>query len=522
MVSILVIMASTVLAYVLIAIYKKTIQYGFNSDAADYAQIAREIIRTKKIRTNILTPLRLGFSKKVAANNYDLCRQPLFSIILALFFKLFGAKEKVQIDVSKLFYLITIPIIYLTVNHFTGVFVAVCVLLLFIFNNDVIDLCLSGYSETLLLFLYSLLVYLLSLNAINPLIIGILAGLCFLVRYNMIALSFLLVLYYLSSHGYSNHNTLDAISFVCGFIVIASPWLIRNYIVTGSLLFSEEKYILVCNTSIYPGEVIYKQFEHKSLFDCILKVRSELVDKWRKGLIEYLGLLGRNNVLNIFFFLCIGPLLIDLKIRNIAVLVYVLYAFHVIVMPLFHSYVRYVMPFFPLVYMMTVMAICSSIVKYLGIHMVKMVLGVFVIYNIVLFMTRWYRRINRFNIIDHLDNIYVSDYLKINNDKSTYVASDIPWAIAWHADRKCIMLPENPSDIEKLYNSKHIISCIYLSAFLNWQPETEGLRKWKEICLTQPTDLFFGKLHYKLSNVFEKGDYIDNRANPMCYKLTME
>ena len=60
------------------------------------------------------------------------------------------------------------------------------------------------------------------------------------------------------------------------------------------------------------------------------------------------------------------------------------------------------------------------------------------------------------------------------------VATDLPWAVAWYADRRALWLPQQPGDERALAARGVRPVCLYLSPYLPGSPPQERLGRWQQ------------------------------------------
>lgn len=125
----------------------------FDGDAMEYAEIGRNILRGKGFYTNSLYTIRLPFSHK--APFPSLRRPPFLPLLLAGSFSLFGVSDLSVVFVTGLFFILTIPVIYvLSLKMFDRKDVAILTSLFYTFNNCAIFYSANGLAEPIC---YSLL-----------------------------------------------------------------------------------------------------------------------------------------------------------------------------------------------------------------------------------------------------------------------------------------------------------------------------------------------------------------------------
>ena len=83
-----------------------------NPDAMDFAQCARNLLQGHGFTTQILHPLALHAGSN-ALHQPNMTQGILYPFVLALGFGVFGVKDAVVTAVSGLFYVLTVPLVYM-------------------------------------------------------------------------------------------------------------------------------------------------------------------------------------------------------------------------------------------------------------------------------------------------------------------------------------------------------------------------------------------------------------------------
>jgi 4-amino-4-deoxy-L-arabinose transferase-like glycosyltransferase len=242
-----------------------------NPDALDYAHLGRNISSGRGFVTYILRPLALTHGDN-PLRQPDVTHGPLYPFILALAFGAFGAKEIVAAAVSGLFYLLTIPVLYLLGARAFSRSVGVIAALVYMVNALMLEYAASGLHITLYVFLTSALVlalYNIAARAQDreagqvgrlPKALLILAGVLAGALYLTDPFFFWAVPVGLGSVVWLNRSQrLPAAGwFLLPLALLVVPWLARNWTLTGNPVYGLRGLEVWMQTPSYPGFDAYR------------------------------------------------------------------------------------------------------------------------------------------------------------------------------------------------------------------------------------------------------------------------
>src|SRR5689334_17775228 len=123
-----------------------------NPDAMDFAQLGRNLSSGQGFVTHMLRPLALEHGPNIL-HQPEVTHGPLYPFILALAFGIFGSKDAVVAGVSGIFYLLTIPVLYILSVRLFNRAVGILTALIFIGNALMLEYASSGLHITLYIFL---------------------------------------------------------------------------------------------------------------------------------------------------------------------------------------------------------------------------------------------------------------------------------------------------------------------------------------------------------------------------------
>lgn len=254
----------------LLALYARTHFGGLvNSDAIDFAQIGRNLSDGRGVSTYVLRPLALTHGGD-AMHQPDVTHGPLFPFILALAYGALGARDAVSADVSALFYVLAIPVIYRLGARLFGRTVALASALAFAYNPLSLEYALSGLNITLYVFLTTALLSVMSVIAAQNwsegakrsvrgayIMAGVLTGLLYLTDPVFIWIAPVVLA---AAWSYADGARARAVApLLIAFAIVALPWMWRNGAVTGNPVFGLRGYELWMDTpNHYPGFSAYR------------------------------------------------------------------------------------------------------------------------------------------------------------------------------------------------------------------------------------------------------------------------
>ncbi|MFH0948006.1 MAG: glycosyltransferase family 39 protein [Elusimicrobiota bacterium] len=225
------------------SIFDMNILFPRADDAADYAQIAQQITNGKGFTSRTMNLPGIAYLHE---KNYlyekdwpSILRFPLPSLIMAgLFFILKDWGLAISMY-SCIFYLLSIPAVFLLSKKLFNIKTAIISSIIFTFNVQVFGASCVGMTEPCSTFLLLILIFMLIKSTSNNLfyyLSGITLGLFYLNRYTaLIFLIPIIIFIYLSNHKSKYSNILK---FFFSFFAVIFPWLLRNYLLCNDPFFS--------------------------------------------------------------------------------------------------------------------------------------------------------------------------------------------------------------------------------------------------------------------------------------------
>jgi 4-amino-4-deoxy-L-arabinose transferase-like glycosyltransferase len=240
--------------------------------AMEIAQLSRNIAGGKGYTTNVIRPLALKFHKDIATMP-DMTTPPLYPVVQAVFMAR-DASDKKAVSTSALFYLLTIPVLYLLARGMFNQNAAILAVVAYTLSVGMVASALSGLPLTMATFLLTWFLYAcyrfaqtaMPANEDEPVDTrsltkwGVLAGLllsaCYLTDYALLWVC-IPALFFVWRNGGKAHRA-AFLGFLVAFLVPTLAWMIRNYNVTGHAVYGLRALELGVGTKDYPGTSLYR------------------------------------------------------------------------------------------------------------------------------------------------------------------------------------------------------------------------------------------------------------------------
>jgi 4-amino-4-deoxy-L-arabinose transferase-like glycosyltransferase len=449
------------------------------SGAMDLAQLGRHLAAGHGYVTSFLRPIEVALYPQVPAP--EIYTAPLYPLLLALSFGALPLTDAVVAGVSALFFLATLVLVYLLgakmFDRASGILGAV----LFAVSTQAAAYAVSGLHLTLWAFLLLLTIYLLYTDresAKRTLVAGAVFGLCWLTEYMTWALIVpVLVAAYLL-HGDRRLRHLGW--FAAGLVVVMIPWWVRNAIVTGDPFFTLERYLVAVLPATHPGYTLFRSTDVSAL-NLPALIAAEPRQIIRK---EIVGLVSAYRAIPMlvglwvigFFVAAAMRRLPDARENAMRGTVFLLVAFLAVIgaahNPSAELFFVLVPPLLVLCGGYFVMLMREWIAPLRG-----RIIAVAVFVAIAAYPTvvSWITPQPRAGVTD----INLA-YLKQALPSQAVVVTDVPWAVAWYADRPAVWLPLTSDDFDAV--SRRIgVDAVYFSTLLQTYPGTERALMWQQM-----------------------------------------
>jgi 4-amino-4-deoxy-L-arabinose transferase-like glycosyltransferase len=336
-----------VLAIVLGMVYTATeFNWMVKREALDMAQLARNIARGEGFTTHVLRPLSLWHMKTYSpernahfAKHPDLYNPPLYPLVLAGLFKLlpesalvlkendriFGVERWVIIQFNQACLLLTVLLVFVWAQKLFDRRVAITSAVLLLLSDTMWGFGISGLPTNLLMLLWLGSLYCLFLvdRRLNPeippaeelpteiprtrklglaniallVLSAVLMGLAFLTRYLS---GFFLVpmIFYLLRIVWRRRAPIWVVMYVAVFLAVIAPWLARNYMVSRSVL-GIAKYDIIQGTGRFPGDALARSYRPEINYS-VRAVLSKTATSLRNHIVNSIKQIGTDYL--VFFF----------------------------------------------------------------------------------------------------------------------------------------------------------------------------------------------------------------------------
>jgi Dolichyl-phosphate-mannose-protein mannosyltransferase len=504
-------------------------------ESMDMAQLARNIARGNGYTTSVIRPLGLwalqqhGWANndpRLTLKHPDLYNPPLYPFVLAGLFKMlpstifkydsadriYPPERWVILPFNQLCLLACVLIVFLWGKRLFDRRVAVMAAVLMLFSDTLWSYGVSGLPTNFLMLLVLAAAYCLSLadqrlnppepredeppqapSAVSTGVIGlvlasaVLMGLSFLTRYSS---AFLLVptVIYAARIFRGRAAALWSGIYVVVFLAVITPWLVRNYQVSGSLL-GLARFGLIERTGAFQGEVLQRSYhpDLKGAFS-LRGLMAKFLTNARANLLTNFRLIGSDFL--VFFFgvgLMYGFRRSDTsRLRRVLVWLIVCAIFGMSLLgsdpersgpEVFGSNL--------LVLLLPLVAIFGVAFFYLLLDRVQFrvkltrgaAIGGFVLLNVSpMIFTMLPPRRSPFPYPPYFPPItrVVADYF----ESDSLACSDLPWEMAWNGDRHTVWLPMSMDDFYEIndFVAPNGFQFMLLTPYmLDARPQTEVL-----------------------------------------------
>jgi hypothetical protein len=478
------------------------------ADAIDQAQIARRLADGKGFTTDYIRPLAISLVRREGETNPldlrqfpDFFQSPLHPWVSSLGLRLIKGEwkmkptdiiysgDRVVAAVSMLFFLLSVLVFYFVLvrlfDHRLGLFGCAAVLL----TDHMWQFSLSALPQMLVLFLFSLTT-LATLFAIEVRDVSFRramawltgAGACFglaTLAHGLAVWMFLgwlvFVCFYFPPRGVA------AVVACAVYLLVVAPWLVRNFQVSGSPF----------GLAIY-GAFFNSPPEESFLRDSKVDVENSgttLQGKARAHIVQQFqmifGYLGMNAAAASFFLALFHPFR-NAMTQAFKWCLFLMWLLAVVGMSLYHptgivSQNQFHVLFVPLFvgYGMAFLFILWNRLDF-GSQFLRnlFVAALLFVCAIPMLLTLFAGQKNRINWPP-----YVPPYIGIMRDwfkEDEVICSDMPWAIAWYAQRISLLLPDSVRTFNRMHDYGETLQPIrglYLSPLTGDQPLFSGIYK---------------------------------------------
>ncbi|MBI5635046.1 MAG: glycosyltransferase family 39 protein [Nitrospirae bacterium] len=401
------------------------------NDYHEYCQIARNFAEGRGYSTSVLRPIAYQFFQTLPQP--EVTRMPLYPFFLSLFFRAFGASDSIVVLFNSISYTLLIVVIFLLALELSrSLLLSLSAAIMTAFLEANIRFTVTAepnifYAAALAGFFYYYL-----LKPDRTFIHGLLLGLLQLIRANtMFVMAGFFVLLFFQRGSYRQRFTNMGI-LVAGIFVALSPYWLRNYLVIGKPFFSLYTYSLLLFTNDYPLYTIWTQVTNVDPAAYALSHPAELLQK-SYGFLLFL-LSGSVDFYKplVLIIVAAGTVIRfrDSRLRFIKWTCMVSIIIQTILLLPVGPVPYYYMFFFPL--LITVALINAQPLLKRTMPAALVLFTMIFIYTTVPYW-KSAPQPNRFREI--------GEQVASMTGKNAIILTDIPWEIAWYADRRAVWLP---------------------------------------------------------------------------------
>ncbi|MBD3293694.1 MAG: hypothetical protein GF393_12275 [Armatimonadia bacterium] len=233
-------------------------------NALDYAQIARHLKRGEGFTTSFIKPLGLVYETSIE-NHHDLTYPPVHIGLTSVIMRALGENDRAVSHSSGLAFLLTIPVLFTLAVRLFDWRTAVLGTLLFGTHLANLGYSVSGLEASLLTLLVTGMILLLHCAASSEKYelvwvgaAGIAMGLVYLTKYIWIGALIPAIAYLIIMKPERRFARVGI--FVAVLVIVAAPWLFRNYSLTGNPFFTLRWHELLGQTRAHPANTIYREY----------------------------------------------------------------------------------------------------------------------------------------------------------------------------------------------------------------------------------------------------------------------
>lgn len=469
--------------------------------AMEVGVIAQQLRYNRGFSTRVLYPVALDYAQPDEQYTVPMTgHQPLYPLLLSLLFRVRGGGDASIAMFNGLMFLLTGWLVYAITRGLWDKPVAVLATITYFVSIETISTALKGTGASLAGLLVAIAVWaalrhraaaqrmVTKENEDAPgarpsiawlVIVGVSFGLAYLSD-STAALLVIPIAVLAAVPGAGRLRQALVVVVVAALVV--SPWLIRNWRVTGTPVPVIAAYQLLADTPTYPSNTIYGQMPGTapSPLAFVLSHPGDIVNKMGRGLsMLYRGAPGTLTPY-LFPFFIIGAFVFgahDLK-RCLWRAVVAMAILQAISISLFSLQLDGIAVIVPLAMCLAVGGLVEVLRRMNAERWQTIAIGT-VIVVLVLFPTVASAIIG--GKMRPNPSLASLDILNKNLRDDALIASDNPAAVAWYADKPALALPASPEDLETLDGMGIGPDYVYLTAAISGPTFPTGLRPWREL-----------------------------------------
>jgi len=508
-------------------------------DAMDQAQVARHLYLGQGFTTGFIKPISI-LTEGTVINGPDLYNSPIPIFLLSRFFNIIGLNDFAVLGNSVFWAFLTgIILIIFTRLLFHNLILALLIFVAYMLSPGVLESTFSGlpisFVAFMLLILTSIYYFRNRSSFLWTALLGIIAGILFLSEFDFFFLSLLIGI--LTVYDSNGKRSFHILAFVIPFLLVILPWLIRNSIVAGGPLASLRWYDFKSYSLIFSGNQMVRDFNPG-----LLTTPVPVLLYWNKflmftRLMDKLWLSLSHSLLVPFF---LGGVLIKYKDQRwgrVIKMVVLLFFCQLILISLGNGDFSRILYFMPLIIIGGIAAFLQ-LLNNLGFSL-KIVGGAsspdspgfnvtvgeasrrsgrmtdspdslpgsmrsvlrapWLIISIFFILTIFPGLISIIYGLPtqrYIAAAFSGEEATLMRDGETMekvekivkehevVVSDMPWAIAWYANRNAIWIPWEIEQMKAIKDKVKDVRFLHLSPMVFKYPDTERVEPWQDIYKT--------------------------------------
>jgi len=259
----LIILAAIVFSLIGWGIYYSNYYSGLVTvDAMDQAQVARHLYLGQGFTTGFIKPISILTEGNVI-NGPDLYNSPIPIFLLSRFFAIIGLNDFAVLGNSVFWAFLTgIILIIFTRLLFHNLILALLIFVAYMLSPGVLESTFSGLPISFVAFVLLILTFIYYFRNRSSFLwtafLGIIVGILFLSEFDFFFLSLLIGI--LTVYNSNGKRSFHLLAFAVPFLLVILPWMIRNSIVAGDPLASLRWYDFKAYSLIFSGNQIVRDF----------------------------------------------------------------------------------------------------------------------------------------------------------------------------------------------------------------------------------------------------------------------
>ena len=464
------------------------------TDSFWYGSVARNIYEGKGFTTNTLDVAHIQFiEENIKASGFSIMKGvPLYPLFISGLFHIFSVSDRVVGLSSGIFFILTIPFLFLLAKSLFGSTVAIISSLIYIFDTHLLfTYSICGLTEPMFIFFLVLFFFVLykSKNYKYFLLAGGVLGLANLTRPDPFFYFIPVAVYlFLSS---KDDRIKNMVSFLFGYILVMSPYFIFCHLKFGNpfIIFSR-------------GYEMLPAAEYSSLVNNAFSDNSSSLISTLAG--SFLGILKKmyvnlsgyyhrffqiaNPYILAFFVVSIFRSYKNKYLGNFNILFLVMFAVQILVSsaavptPKSFGQFRHLFIFYPIMIIFASSLIVSIFESLRRSSKLRYVF-VFLLFLLIFLptITNFYHTFRSNLKTSHHNFKEISEMVRSNTSPDDIIATDIPYELSWYSKNRFIHVPMLTQKLVNIDNKVPINSMLITSSIidkLKYSNNPELTKEW--------------------------------------------